>query len=78
MRSKQARTSFNNPGALSVFRMPGIFAVQSCPALRVVSRRDFPRQKANNPESPRKVYENFFQTLYFSKGSSLSGNCCQA
>ena len=68
---RQARTSFNR--ALSVLRMPGIFAVH--PALRVVSRRDFPRQKANSPESSRKVYENFFQTLYFSKSSSLSGNC---
>ena len=43
MRLKQARTSFNRP--LSVLRMPGIFAVQSCPAFRVVSRKDFPRQK---------------------------------
>ena len=68
---RQARTSFNRP--LSVLRMPGIFAVH--PALRVVSRRDFPHQKANSPESSRKVYEIFFQTLYFSKGSSLSGNC---
>ena len=67
MQSKQARTSFNNPGALSVLRMPGIFAilVQSCPALRVVSRKDFPRQKANSPEF---VYENFFSDSIFFKG----------
>ena len=75
MRLKQARTSFNNPGALSVLRLRGILAVQSCLALWIVSRRDFPLQKANSPESPRKVYEKFFQTLYFSKGSNLSGNC---
>ena len=66
MRLKQARTSFNNPGALSVLRMPGIFAVH--PALRVVSRRDFPRQKANCPESLRKVYEKIFSDSIFFKG----------
>ena len=72
MRSKQARTSFNNPGALSVLRMLGIFAVH--PAPRVVSRRDFPRQKANSPESPRKVYENFFFRLYiFQRVRTLAG-----
>ena len=72
MRSKQARTSFNR--ALSVLRMPGIFAVQSCPALRVDSRRDFPREKANSPESSRKVYENFFFRLYiFQRVRALAG-----
>ena len=66
MRLKQARTSFNRP--LSVLRMPGIFAILVHPALRVVSRKDFPHQKANNPESPRKVYENFFSDSIFFKG----------
>ena len=70
MRLKQARTSFNNPGALSVLRMPGILAilVQSCLVLWIVSRRDFPHQKANCPESPRKVYEKIFSDSIFFKG----------
>ena len=68
MRLKQARTSFNNPGALSVLRMLGILAVQSCLAFWIVSRRDFPHQKANCPESPRKVYEKIFSDSIFFKG----------
>ena len=66
MRSKQARTSFNKP--LSVLRVLGIFVILVHPALRVVSRRDFPRQKANSPESPRKVYEKNFSDSIFFKG----------
>ena len=66
MRLKQARTSFNNPGALSVLRMPGILAVQSCLVLRLPER--LPHQKANCPESPRKVYEKIFSDSIFFKG----------
>ena len=36
----------------------------------------FPTRRQIAPNRPEKSTKIFFQTLYFSKGSSLSGNCC--